>query len=147
MNKKKRTTNSGGEESGFSLLELMFAAGIMAMTLSLLFGSVITITLSGKVSENRAVAATHLSSVMEELRGASYNALLSYIPPDHEGAGVGEAIEVRCFDAAGVAVPLPVDPESLDGPLPNPLRVECTVEWEGEQGHGFSTTASQLLYR
>ena len=138
------------EQSGVTLIELMFAAGVLAMALALLFGSLLTISSAGEVTRSRGVAATHLAGIMEELHGLSYGALLEYIPPSLDGAGVEEVLEVECFDASGGALALPVDAEtfeSLAEPLPNPLRVQSTVTWYDAQGHEFSFSVSQLYHR
>ena len=134
------------EDRGVTLLELMFACGIMAMALSLLFGSMVTISLANKVTEDRGIAVTHLASVMEEIR-ATPAALFSYVPPPLTGAGWAEAVQVRCYDATGEAITLPVDADTLTTPLPNPLRVECTATWHDEKGHEFSLSASEWVYR
>jgi len=134
------------EERGVTLLELMFACGVMAMALSLLFGSMVTISLANKVTEDRGIAVTHLASVMEEVRAAG-SSVLGYIVPELAGAGVAEAITVQCYDSAGDAISLPVDPDTLGGPLPNPLQVECIATWYDEKGQVFSLSASEWVYR
>ena len=134
------------DQSGVTLIELMFAVGVLAVALSLLFGSLMSISLAGKVTQARGVAAVQLASVMEELQGLSYESLLEYVPPTLEGAGTTETVEINCFDASGAELALPVSSETLEGlsePLPNPLRVESTVTWYDERGHEYSFSVSQ----
>ena len=87
------------EERGLTLLELLFASGVLAMTLSLLFGSMVNVSLANNATAGRAVAVTHVSSVMEEVRATNSDLLLAYVPPQFEGLGVAEIIEVQCYDA------------------------------------------------
>lgn len=134
------------EDRGVTLLELMFACGIMAMALSLLFGSMVTISLANKVTEDRGIAVTRVASVMEEVRAAGPS-VLGYIAPELAGAGVAAAMTVQCYNTAGEAIALPVDPDTLASPLPNPLQVECIAMWYDEKGHAFSLSASQWVYR
>ena len=135
------------DESGLTLLELMMAAGVMALALAFLFGSLITISVAGGLTENRASAVTHLSSVLEEIRGLSYDELLAYQPPAFNNLAPTEAITVECYKEDGSALQLPVNPDSLTNPLPNPLQVRCTVAWNDPRGHALQQRASQLIYR
>ena len=49
---KSRSAGNGG----FTLVELMFAAGTLALALTLLFGSLISINVMGEVNEGRTKA-------------------------------------------------------------------------------------------
>ncbi|NIA14951.1 MAG: hypothetical protein GWP08_12820 [Nitrospiraceae bacterium] len=135
------------EERGLTLLELMFASGVLAMTLSLLFGSMMSVSLANDATEGRAVAVTQVSSVMEELRATSSDELLSYVPPQFEGLGTAEMVEVRCYNAGGETLSFPVSTENLTAPLPNPLQVECIVRWYDERGRHYSYNVSEWIYR
>ena len=50
------------KRAGFTLLELMFAAGVLATALAILFGSLVTMYTLGEVNEGRTKASNHLSS-------------------------------------------------------------------------------------
>jgi type II secretory pathway pseudopilin PulG len=134
-------------ESGLTLLELMLAAGIMALALASLFGSLVTVSVAGGLTEDRAVAVTHLSSVVEEIRSLSYNELLAYLPPTFNNLATTEHITIECMKSDGTALQLPVDPASLTTPLPNPLEVRCTVAWNDPRGRSLHFRASQMIYR
>ena len=134
------------EDRGVTLLELMFACGIMAIALSLLFGSMVTISLANKVTESHAIAATHIISVMEEIRSAPAT-VLSYVPPTLGGGGAGAAIEVQCYAAGDEPITLPVAVDAVTTVFPNPLHVECTAKWLDERGHEFSLAASEWIFR
>jgi type II secretory pathway pseudopilin PulG len=134
-------------ESGVTLIELMFAVGIMAMALAFIFGSLIDVAKASDLTQSRSVAVTHVATVMEEVQSLGYDALLAYQPPQLRGLGYSETIQVQCIKADGTAIQLPVSAASLTQPLPNPLQVECTVGWRDEKGHSFSLKASRTCLR
>jgi type II secretory pathway pseudopilin PulG len=131
---------------GMTLLELMFAAAVMAITLSMLFGSLLNITFAGGTSEAKTFAASRLSSTMEQLRGLTFAELLSY---QASSLGRPGTVLVQCFDAANTAttIPLPSGKDSTTINLPDPLTVRVTVTCSDERGHSVSSSASQLFYR
>lgn len=141
------TTRAKKHDEGMTLLELMFAAGVTAMVLSLLFGSLVSVSVAGGVTANRAAAVAHLSSVMEELKTLAFNDLLTYQPPDFADLGPTEIIQVRCYYSDGTHITLPVDPATIATPLPNPFPVQCIVQWQDARGHWVIKTATQLFYR
>lgn len=153
MNSRKRMHG----ESGMTLLELMFACGVVAMAMSFLFGSLLSLNVVGDLSQSRGLAVNHLSSVMEDLRHLSLEQLTEYAPPTLFGVGVLERVEAQLHASDGTVIPLPVpsemfasaaDPASmLDAALPNPCRMDVTLTWMDERGHAFSVSASEMRYR
>lgn len=148
---RKITANN----AGMSLVEIMFAMGILAMTLSLLFGSLISISVVGKVNEEKAVANTAISSTLEALRGMPLKDLLLYTPDLPEKPGVERTVSLECYDDDGVAIPMPMDlavdengvlQEALPD-LPNPLEVKVTMLWTNEKGHVFKSYATTSVGR
>jgi type II secretory pathway pseudopilin PulG len=142
--------------AGMSLVEVMFAMGILATTLSLLFGSLISISVVGKINEEKAVANTALNSTLEELRGKPLKDLLLYAPDTPEKPGVERSVLLECYDGDGAAVELPmdlaVDPDSgalLEAlpDLPNPLEVKATLLWTNQKGHVFKAYATTSVSR
>lgn len=133
---------------GFTLLELMFAAGIVGLALAFLFGSLVTITLASNLTENRSVALTHVERVFEELHGAGLQQLLTYTPPAFTGLGASEVVQLEVLQNNGTVLLTlpPVDPATV-GPLPNPLLIRCRVSWVGGENRPLSVNASQLFYR
>lgn len=135
--------------SGFALLELLFAAGVMALAISLLFGSLLNISTIGRLSENQAIAVSRISSISEELRSATVDDLLAYRPPNFDGLGVAENVEISCIDSAGETIMLPFDGthEDLANPLPNPVEVFVQVTWQDDRGHAFTISGSTKVGR
>lgn len=144
-------------EDGMTLLELMFACGVVAMALSFLFGSLLSLNVVGDLSQSRGLAVNHLSSVMEDLRHLSLEQLTEYAPPTLFGVGVLERVEAQLHASDGTVIPLPLpaellasatDPAAmLDATLPNPCRMDVTLTWMDERGHAFSVSASEMRYR
>ena len=137
-------------DAGLTLLELMFATGIAAAALSLLFGSLISISVMGRVNQGRTMAATTLSGVLDEVNTMGYEELLAYIPPEVKGPGVTHLIELACVigsDQEDIQrIPLPLY-EGNEVSLPNPLEVEVTLTWQEDSGHTFRMKTSTLAGR
>lgn len=149
-----RQGQPGGNEAGMTLLELMFAAGVVAIALSMVFGSLISISVMGEISESRTAAATALSSVVEEMRTMNLEDLLDYTPPAIEGPGEQFVVTVELVLSNDstltteseqlVAVPVADD---FDEDLPNPLPIRTTLTWQEDTGHVFRTTTTAYLGR
>jgi len=134
-----------GPASGMTLLELMLAVGVMTLTLSYVFGSLLAVTAAGGVTEGRCVAVTELTSVLESMQGMSYDALIACQPPARTALR-GEGVTLECFKADGTALTLPTTYALLATPLPSPLQIRCTVSWLDDRGHNLAVTATQLFY-
>lgn len=139
-------------ESGFTLIEIMLAAGVVALALSMLFGSMISIGVMGDVAESRADASTTLAGILEYTRVLDFEDMLTFVPPEIEGIGVKNVITLECYDAAGgpISLPLTVDGEGGEleiPPLPNPLEVRATITWSDERGHVYEAWASTQIGR
>jgi hypothetical protein len=148
------------EEAGMTLLELMFACGVMGLALSFLFGSLVSVSIVGDLSEDQGLAVVHATSVFEEIQGLDFEQLKSYIPPALTGAGIGELVQVQCYTENGSPIQLPLSTGAegegegegegsgeADVSLPNPVRVEVLVTWYDARGHVYTSSTSQLVSR
>ena len=151
------------EEAGLTLLELMFAAGVMAMALSLLFGSLISVSVIGRINESRTEAVSVLSSVLEEVRTMPLQDLQTYAPPQLHGPGESYLVELACYapkmtsEDEEQTAPLPTGefermtfplPTEFDmTTLPNPLEVEVTVRWREANERVFQARSSFVRER
>ena len=143
------------ENGGMSLIEITFAMGILATSLSLLFGALISITVIGRVNEDKAIANTELASVLEEVRGMSLAELLTYTPEAPAHPGVEQVLVLECYgdDAAAVALPMALELDDDGKPvgplpdLPNPLEVKATLLWTNSSGHVFQASTTTSLGR
>lgn len=135
-------------QAGFTLLEAMFAAGVLSLALSMLFGSLLTINVIGQLSESRTQAACELASLLEEARTMSIGELINYVPPELHGPGIDQSVQLEYIDGSGNAVPLPLAPEEESGEakvpagLPNPLEIRATYAWTDENGRVYGMSAA-----
>jgi len=135
------------DDAGLTLVEIMIAGGILAMSFVFLLGSIVSISSTGESSENRSKAQTDLSTVLEEVRSVSYDQLLAYVPPELPGLGDSVNVEVVCLAGGGVEYELPIDADLLAAPLPNPVEVRVTVSWLDRMGRVQTARASALAER
>lgn len=137
------------QDDGMTLLEVTFATGILAMALSLLFGSLISLTLVARLNEDQTIANTELTSVLDKAAQLPLEELVVYQPSAPDRPGVKRAVSLVCFDREGAPVNLPLsreDGEPVEIPdLPNPLEVQAVMLWSAPSGHVFQYTATTLI--
>ncbi len=136
---------------GMTLIELMFAAGIIAMALSMLFGSLISLSLMGQVNKSRMDAIASLNNVMEQVNTLPYEGLQTFVPAsDPYGPGVSRQVTIQFVvpQASGtpLLVPLPL-PSNYANPIPNPVEVRVTLSWQEQNGYVFQIMASTMKGR
>ncbi len=139
-------------QSGMSLLEVTFAAGIMATALSLLFGSLISISLIGRLNEDKSVAHTELASTMEQLRSLDFADLMTFTPQTPTTPGTEQTLSLEAYLADGTVLALPLTPDqtgevTVPPNLPNPLEVRATLLWRNDKGHIFQAHATTSVGR
>ena len=88
------------KRAGFTLLELMFASGVLATALAILFGSLITMYTLSEVNEGRARASNHLSSLLEQVRSLPLNEALTLNVPLYQENAIQMAAELQGWTAA-----------------------------------------------
>jgi type II secretory pathway pseudopilin PulG len=136
------------DNAGVTLLELMFASGVLALALSMLFGSLISISALSTIAEERTVAAAQVASVAEEVRNLNFDALIDYTPPPVGGPGVHRTVLIEVYDADGTAMPLPLAGGGGATPtLPNPVEVKITMVWETAGGRVYSSYVTTQVGR
>lgn len=161
----ERTRPKHGQE-GMSLVELLLAAGVVATSLSILFGSLVSISVMERLNESRASAVLVLSSVMEEVSGMPWGEVPDYVAPSNDATGLTYEVTVEAYapqageeeggvvvagegeeEAGGgwVALPLPVD-SGIE--LPKPLEYRVTVRWLDASGRIYEVhgTAMRGVY-
>ncbi|HEX72139.1 MAG TPA: type II secretion system protein, partial [Candidatus Hydrogenedentes bacterium] len=115
--KDRTMTNKRRHNAGMTLLELMFASGIIAVALSVLFGGLISVSMIGRLNESRMAAAVALSGVMDELNTLPLTMIAKYVPPPIEVPFHEYSLAVECLipstdesgEAVVQAVALPLD--------------------------------------
>jgi len=145
MNRKHFTKNNAGT----TMVELVIATAIFGFTMSMLVGTVITMTGHNAMTDQRAQMASFNRSALEDLRGRTLNDILTYqIPLDDREAGTVNIPGVGESQAQVFAVV--VDPQTgerdlfelgVDDPdllvnVPNPLEIVINVQKASSSGYG-----------
>jgi hypothetical protein len=139
----KEKTRDWMPRAGFSLLELMFASGILALALALIFGSLLSIAAVENVNRANTQATALLSSLMEDVLRTPYSSLLQYTPPSVSGLGSGATVTVACITSSGGQITLPYSGSGTPA-LPNPVEVVITLTWQDAKGHSYRAQGSVL---
>jgi len=148
MNEKRvvKVRRKRRNDAGMTLIELVFAAGVLAVALSTMVGALITLTVMGDVAEGRTRAMTALASVIERTRGAGPDVLTQTpAPVEVDGRVMAVSMEIINTDGTTMTVPVALDNEGNMPTLPSPLEVQVTVMWEDVRGRVYSTRASTVL--
>ena len=132
--------------AGMTLIELVFAAGVLAVALSTMVGALMTLAVMGDVAEGRTRATTALASVMEQVRVAGPG-ILTETPAPVECDGQTMAVMMEVFNSDGepLSVPVSVDNDGNLPDLPNPMEVRVTVMWEDKRGRVYSSRSTTML--
>ena len=133
-------------EAGMTLIELVFAAGVLAVAFSTMVGALMTLTVMGDVAEGRTRAMTGLASVTERVRAAGAQSLSETPEPiviDEQIMAV--KMEVISANGENMEVPIALDDNGNLPELPDPLEVEVTVMWEDKRGRVYSTRTAMIL--
>lgn len=138
-------------EAGFTLIEVMIATGVFAISIVMLLGGMITISTHNTMADQRARATNFARSSFEDLRGRPLDEILNYdVPVDNPDTntvlipGIGDAT-ARLFAIIpqpqnggfaafelGVDDPATVDPATL----PNPVEIRAVVAPVHRQTYG-----------
>ncbi|HOQ89694.1 MAG TPA: prepilin-type N-terminal cleavage/methylation domain-containing protein [Candidatus Hydrogenedentes bacterium] len=135
--------------AGFTLLELMFAVGVLASALAILFGSLVTMYTMGEINEGRAKASNHLASILDHIRYLPLRDALTLNVPLYRENSIEMAAELQVRDAGGNLIDLPVvDPVATMALLPqDAVEFRCRVVWQDSRGHIYMTEGVTLYAR
>ena len=153
-------------DAGFTLMEIVFTAGVVVTGMVMLMGSAVNVAAQSKVSEMRSQALQFNMSVLESLRGRSQEDLLTFnsdgseLAVNEEGYitlnGLGNAAVAIEYlvpgnqDVENSFVSLPLTEEQMESmdlsALPNPLEVRVTLSVaSGANGPVYNFQSSALL--
>ena len=136
------------KDAGMTLIELVFAAGVLSVALSTMVGALMTLTVMGDVAEGRTQAMTALASVMERTRAAGPEILTQTpVPVEVDGKTMAIMLEIIGPNGETMDVPVSLDADGNMPPLPNPLEVQVTIMWEDKRGRVYSTRSTTILGR
>lgn len=134
-------------DAGLTLIELTFAAGVLAVALSVMMGALLSLTVMGDVAEGRTRAVTALAGVIEEIHRVGPE-MLAQTPEPVESNGYVMAVMIEAIDTDGIAMELPLAVDANGNPsatLPNPVEIQVTVMWEGVRGRVFSARSTTMM--
>ena len=144
---QRTMTKCQSSEAGFTLVEVIIAAGVIGMAMAMTMGSLMSVATAQRTSETDAMAAAYASSVLEEVREGSMNALLGYVPPKLRGLGSSAVVTVSCIDTGGQSVALPLANGAAEPELPNPTQVDVTITWADSSGRVRALTTTSYHRR
>jgi prepilin-type N-terminal cleavage/methylation domain-containing protein len=139
--KRKRLGNLG-----FTLIELMIASGVVAMSMGVMFGSLISIGVLGQVAEGKTEATAYMMSVLEQARGMSRANLFTYTPQaPPQDPGFTMALALDALKADGTTLRLPLADQTAGSSLPAPFAVRATVVYTTSRGYMYSITSTTYV--
>lgn len=161
-----RNSKMRQNDAGLTLIELMFAAGVMAIGLVLMMQSIISLSNQAKVTDIR-VAASHFShGVLESIRGRDLSRTMQFngdgleFDLSEDGTmlleGIGNvtvtiAALVTSDEGSVREIEIPLSDEALAALgdiLPNPLEIQVEVKMDAGMGEGYEYKfrTSTLVY-
>ncbi|MCC6155137.1 MAG: prepilin-type N-terminal cleavage/methylation domain-containing protein [Candidatus Hydrogenedentes bacterium] len=129
-------------DSGFSLIELCIASGIMAVAFLFIIGGVVDASSSNSVITTNTLANTQLTSTLEELRGTPFSTMVTTTPTAVDGLGASAVISLAAVDSSGGLVTFPITNAATVAALPNPVEVRATITWRDVNGRLLSQSLS-----
>lgn len=136
--------------AGMTLLELMFAAGIVSLALAMLFGSLLSMTVVGQVNQSQMAASECMTSLMEEINSLPYDSLKAYVPSTTlKGPGTSREIALAFVvpKTTGTTEYTAIPFTGSDATIPNPVEVRVTLTWKEANGQVFKTVTSTVKGR
>ncbi len=135
-------------QAGFTLVELLIASGIIGVALAMTMGSLVSVSTAQRTTEADAIAAAHVSSILEEIRAiTAIEDLFTYVPPNLRGLGAAEVVTYSCIDTTNTEIALPLAAGAARPTLPNPAEVRVTVQWMDPEGRVRTEQASTFHRR
>ncbi len=129
-------------QDGMTLLELMFAAGILAFVLSMIFTSVITMGANGEIQAQRLQAESVVNEVLDQISRTDKSQILTFQPDVPNLPGTNANIQIEVIGSTG-PIQLPVNGQNVN--LPDPLEVRVTLTWETTRGYVITKRGSTYV--
>lgn len=127
-----------------TLIEVMLAAGVLAFSFSVVYGSLISMYMLNQINQDRVYAVSSVSSMLEELSAMSYEELAAYTPPEVDGPGQKFWINTDIV-TADKSISLPIE-GGVTKDIPNPCEVRVTMHWYDSSGREYQFYASTMRY-
>lgn len=130
------------KQKGMTLIELMFAAGVLAFVLSMIFTSVVTMGMNREIHTQRLQAESTVSEILDQISRTSRDQILNFRPNLENLPGNNAVIRVEAISASGTPITLP---NNGNINLPNPLEVRVTLTWQTTD-RGYTITKRGSTY-
>jgi len=134
--------NSNRQERGMTLVELMFAAGILAFVLSMIFTSVISVGVNREIHTQRLQAESAVNEVLDQISRTDASQILSFQPDVVLLPGNSAVLQIEAVTADGLNISIPsADQVSL----PNPVEIRVILSWQTDRGYTITKRASTYV--
>ncbi len=140
--KKATAARLRRNDAGLTLIEIMFASGVLATAVGIMFGALITLAVTGDIAEGRTRATTGMASVMEGIRASNLD-VLTQTPAPVVVDGHTMAVTLEAVGSDGNPVTLPL--ESAINNLPNPVEIRVTLIWQDRRGRMYTSRAATMI--
>ncbi|HOQ31363.1 MAG TPA: type II secretion system protein [Candidatus Hydrogenedens sp.] len=130
------------KQQGMTLIELMFAAGILAFVLSMIFTSVVTVGMNREIHTQRLQAESVVNEILDQISRSDSSQILNFLPNVPKLPGTNAILQIEAVTADGTPITLPA---SSNINLPNPLEVRVTLTWQTTD-RGYTITKRGSTY-
>ncbi|MCX8064904.1 MAG: type II secretion system GspH family protein [Candidatus Hydrogenedentes bacterium] len=120
------------QERGMTLVELMFAAGILAFVLSMVFTSVVGVGMNREIHTEQLLADSIVNELLDQISTMSRDQLLTFRPNINVAPGINPHLSIEVVGSNGNTIALPLTNQNIT--LPNPAEVRVTLRWQTTRG-------------
>ncbi|MCA1901410.1 MAG: type II secretion system GspH family protein [Candidatus Hydrogenedens sp.] len=130
------------KQQGMTLVELMFAGGIMAFVLSMIFTSVVTVGMNSEIHTQRLQAESVVNEILDQISRTDVTQILNFTPNLNHLPGNRAVVRIEAITASGSPISLPT---TTNVSLPNPLEVRVTLTWQTTRGYTITKRGSTYV--
>jgi len=131
-------------QKGMTLVELMFAAGILAFVLSMIFTSVIAMGMNREIHTQRLQAESVVNEILDQISRTDSSQILNFRPILPDLPGINGVVQVEAIRPDGAPITLPNSGGNFN--LPNPFEVRVTLSWKTtDRGYTITKRASTYV--
>jgi Tfp pilus assembly protein PilV len=130
------------QQLGLTLIEVMIAAGVLALAMVMALGSIVNISSTTAQSEDRAAAAAVVSSVIEQMRATPNFNLRDFDPADVVG---GRIVPQAWVVTNNGEIALPADGNAPNAAFNTPVQVRVEVNWMDNAGRLYTIDTTTIL--
>ncbi len=125
-------TRNKKQERGMTLVELMFAAGILAFVLSMVFTSVVSVGLNREIHTEQLLADSIVNEILDQISMVGREQLLTFQPEVNVVPGTNARLTIEAVGSDGNSITIPTNGTNIS--LPNPVEVRVTLTWQSARG-------------